>query len=175
MYYIKSPAISIYHKCSCEMTHEQYNALCLCISSYSLSILKRQLERSVTYSCVAKCHMFTRLFILIIRIFLLEIFLNARNKECVYKNLLVVLLNKTIWFYLMERTRFGTWKTRMCQIFCMHFQSVPHNQNIKKCIYDNEFHLLLNTTKILMHVSFGIITKYLICGIWRTQKVWRYT
>ena len=99
----------------------------------------------------------------------------------------------------MERTRFGTWKTRKCQIFCMHFQSVPHNHarsithmkpswrdllvtrtplathTIKKYVFDNEFHLLLNATNILMHVSLGIITQYLICSIWRTQKVWRYT
>ena len=61
----------------------------------------------------------------------------------------------------MGRTRFGTWKTRMCQIFCIHFQSVPHNQNIKKCMFGNEFHLLLNTTNILMHVSLGIISKRL--------------
>ena len=53
----------------------------------------------------------------------------------------------------------------MCQIFCMQFQSVPHNQNIKKCIFDNEFHLLLNTTNILMYFSLNIITKYLVCGI----------
>ena len=33
-------------------------------------------------------------------------------------------------------------------------------------MFDNEFHLLLNTTtNILMHVSLGIITKYLMCGI----------
>ena len=36
---------------------------------------------------------------------------------------------KTVWFNSMERTRFGTWKTRRCRIFCMHFQSVPHNKN----------------------------------------------
>ena len=57
----------------------------------------------------------------------------------------------------------------------MHFQSVPHNQNIKKYMFDNELHLLLNATNILMHVSLGIITQYLMRSIWRTQKVWRYT
>ena len=42
---------------------------------------------------------------------------------------------KTVWFHSMKKnTRFGTWKTRRCQIFCMHFQFVPHNQNIKKNI-----------------------------------------
>ena len=51
---------------------------------------------------------------------------------------------KTVWFYSMERTRFGTWKTRTCQIFCLHFQSAPHNQNIKKIMFDNEFYLLIN-------------------------------
>ena len=31
-------------------------------------------------------------------------------------------------------------------------------------MFDNEFHLLLNTTNILMNVSLGIITKYLFDG-----------
>ena len=38
-------------------------------------------------------HVYTIIIFLIIRIFLLEIFLNARNKEYIYKNIIVVLLN----------------------------------------------------------------------------------
>ena len=38
-------------------------------------------------------HVYTIIF-LIILMFLPEIFLNARNKEYIYKNILVVLLNK---------------------------------------------------------------------------------
>ena len=40
-----------------------------------------------------------------------------------------------------------------------------NNQNIKKCMFDNEFHLLLNTTNILMHVSFGIIIPNISCAV----------
>ena len=42
---------------------------------------------------------------------------------------------------------------------------IVYFKNIKKYMFDNEFHLLLNATSILMHASLGIITQYLTCGI----------
>ena len=64
---------------------------------------------------------------------------------------------------------------RRCQIFCMHFQSVPHSQNIKKCMFDNEVHLLLNATNILMHYSLGIITNYLSCAVFDGHRKFENT
>ena len=83
----------------------------------------------------------------------------------IYKNILVVLLNKNYLILFNGKNEIWHIKNAHVPDLCMHFQSVPHNQNIKKCMFDNEFHLLLNTTNILMHVSLGIITKYLMCGI----------
>ena len=61
-------------------------------STYSLSILKRQLERGrhmlPNVTCLHDYFFFNNSYIFARNI------LNARNKEYIYKNILVVLLNK---------------------------------------------------------------------------------
>ena len=82
---------------------------------YSLSILKRQLERGrdVLLRCQMS-HVYMIIFFLLILIFLLEIFLNAKNKEYICKNILVVVLNKN--YLILFNGKNEIWHMKKAQV-----------------------------------------------------------
>ena len=112
---------------------------------YSLSILKRQLERGcdVMLRCQMS-HVYMIIF-LIILIFLLEIFLNARNKEYIYKNILVVLLNKN--YLILFKGKNEIWHIKNAQV-----------PDLLLCTFN-----LCHITKILKNIC--LIMNFICCSM----------
>ena len=82
--------------------------------SYSLSILKRQLERG--RDVLLRCQM-SHVYMIFFNnsyIFARNIFLNATNKEYIYKNILVVVLNKN--YLILFNGKNEIWHMRKAQV-----------------------------------------------------------